>query len=182
VRALALGALVLALAACSGGEKDKGGTAQDYAQRTGVDAGAPAVSVAEVNAQPVKPSAGSSVLTPLAANAPTVLGKIKGGCTFAYQDRTLLSVGAPDTTDATGKGVLVIDGRQVILPGIDAGGPQVIESGPTLTGDGLTVAVQRAEGAPESVAGGGHRWAADLVVKGPTGETRYSPGTWTCAP
>lgn len=174
----------LALAACSGEKKQTDGeTAEDYAARAGMGADgieSPGVEVAEINAQPVTATEGASVLTPLAANANKALGAVKGGCTFAYQGRALLTVGAPDSTDAAGKGVLVIDGRPVILPGVDAGGPQVMESGPTLTGGGFTVAVQRGEGEPTAV-GGGNEWPADLVVSGPNGETKFSPGTWTCA-
>ena len=173
----------LALAACSSEQPAQNGeSAEDYAARAGVGADGvetPATPVAEANAQPVTATEGTSVLTPLATNAAKSLGAVKGGCTFAYQSRPLLSVGAPETTDASGKGVLVIDGRAIILPGADAGGPQVMESGPTLTGGGYTVSVMRAEGEPERV-GDGNQWPADLVVKGPNGETRFSPGTWTC--
>ena len=170
------------LAACSKGDEPKGETSDDFAARTGVGTATSGVpTVAEVNAQPVVAPTGTAKLTPLAANAPSALGKIKGGCSFVYQGRSLLVVGAPDTTDASGNGVLVIDGRQVVLPGASAGGPQVVESGPTLSGGGYTVAVMRAEGAPQLVAGR-NEWAADLVVNGPGGETKFSPGTWNCTP
>lgn len=172
----------LALAGCSKDSDTKGETSDDFAARTGVGTATGTVpAVAEVNAQPVVAPTGKAQLTPLAANAPQALGNIRGGCSFIYQGRSLLVVGAPDTTDAAGNGVLVIDGRQVVLPGANAGGPQVVESGPTLSGGGYTVAVNRAEGAPQSVAGR-NEWAADLVVNGPGGETRFSPGTWNCTP
>ncbi len=172
----------LALAGCSKGENAKGDTSDDFAARTGVGAATSAVpTVAEINAQPVVAPTGQAQLTPLAANAPKALGKIKGGCSFIYQGRSLLVVGAPDTTDASGNGVLVIDGRQVVLPGANAGGPQVVESGPTLSGGGFTVTVNRAEGAPRLVAGR-NAWSAELVVAGPGGETKFSPGTWNCTP
>ncbi|MXO74127.1 hypothetical protein GRI40_02685 [Altererythrobacter aerius] len=181
IRAAALIALA-GLAACSEPADQKAESADDFAQRAGVGgaaAGAPAV--AEINAQPLAAPTGKALLTPLARNAPTALGEIHGGCSYIYQGRSLLVVGAPDTTDATGKGVLVIDGQQVVLPGAAAGGPQVVESGPTLSGNGYTVAVLRADGAPRSVSGR-NEWAADLVVTGPTGETTFSPGTWNCTP
>lgn len=184
MRALPLLLGALALAACSGEpEPADGESAEDFAARAGVGADGvetPGGQVAEINAQPLVATKGSAKLTPLADDARKVLGPVQGGCAFAYQGRTLLTVGAPDSTDAAGKGVLVIDGRPIVLPGADAGGPQVIESGPTLTGGGYTVSVQRAEGQPRSVAGG-NEWPADLVVDGPDGETKFSPGTWTCA-
>jgi hypothetical protein len=90
-------------------------------------------------------------------------------------------VGAPDTADATGQGVLVIDGQQVVLPGAMAGGPQVVESGPTLSGAGYTVSVLRADGPPRSV-GGRNEWTSGLKVAGPQGETVFTPGTWNCTP
>lgn len=173
----------LALAACSSEQPADGESAEDYAARAGVGADGvetPAAEVAEVNAQPLAAPEGPAQLTPLAPHARKALGTIEGGCSYAYQGRTLLTVGAPGTTDAAGKGVLVIDGRPVVLPGADAGGPQVMESGPTLTGGGYTVTVQRAEGSPTRVSGG-NEWPADLVVAGPNGETKFSPGTWTCA-
>jgi hypothetical protein len=184
MRGLLMSACVaaLALAGCSKGEPAKGDTSEDFAARAGVGTATSGVpTVTEINAQPVVAPSGPAQLTPLAANAPTALGKIKGGCSFVYQGRSLLVVGAPDTTDAAGSGVLVIDGRQVVLPGAAAGGPQVVESGPTLSGGGYTVAVNRAEGAPQSVAGR-NEWAADLVVNGPGGETKFTPGTWNCTP
>ncbi len=173
----------LALAGCSKA-KDSAVTdsADDFAQRAGVATATSGVpTVTEINAQPVVAPTGKVQLTPLASSAPKALGKIKGGCSFIYQGRSLLVVGAPDTTDATGNGVLVIDGRQVVLPGAAAGGPQVVESGPTLSGGGFTVAVNRAEGAPQVVAGR-NEWSADLVVNGPGGETTFAPGTWNCTP
>ena len=177
-----IAALALALAGCSKSNEPEGETSADFAQRAGVGNASGAVpSVVEVNAQPVVAPTGKAQLTPLAADAPKALGKIKGGCSFIYQGRSLLVVGAPDTTDAAGNGVLVIDGRQVVLPGASAGGPQVVESGPTLSGGGYTVVVNRAEGAPQSVAGR-NEWAADLVVTGPGGETKFSPGIWNCTP
>ena len=172
----------LALAGCSKSEQTKGETSDDYAARTGVATATSGVpTVTEINAQPVVAPTGKAQLTPLSPDAPKALGKIKGGCSFIYQGRSLLVVGAPDTTDAAGNGVLVIDGRQVVLPGASAGGPQVVESGPTLSGEGYTVAVVRADGAPRSAAGR-NEWGADLVVTGPGGETRFSPGTWNCTP
>ena len=171
---------LLALAACSKSAEAPGESADDFARRTGAHAPSEQVpSVAEIDAQPIAAPTGAAQLTPLAADAPRALGAIKGGCSFVYQGRSLLVVGAPDSTDAAGKGVLVIDGNQVVLPGAAAGGPQVVESGPTLSGNGYTVAVNRADGAPREVAGG-NQWGADLVVTGPGGETRFSPGTWTC--
>lgn len=183
IRALILaGTAALALAACSKSD-DAAPTdsASDFAQRTGLN-GAPAgpvPNVAEVNAQPVVAPTGKAVLTPLTAKAPMALGKIEGGCSFIYQSRSLLVVGAQNSTDATGNGVLVIDGQQVVLPGAAQGGPQYVESGPTLTGGGYTVSVIRGEGAPRS-AGGRNEWSADLKVTGPQGETVFSPGTWNC--
>jgi hypothetical protein len=180
-RLLALTAL-MALAACGKSDEPAAGNADDFAQRAGVGAAAgSAPSVAEINAQPVIAPTGKAQLTPLSAKAPSALGKIHGGCSFIYQGRSLLVVGAPDTAEAPGNGVLVIDGRQVVLPGAQAGGPQVVESGPTLSGGGYSVAVLRAEGAP-TVNAGRNEWGADLVVTGPGGETRFSPGTWNCTP
>jgi hypothetical protein len=42
------------------------------------------------------------------------------------------------------------------------------------------LAAALSEGSPETVPEG-ERWPADLVLAGPQGETRYSPGSWTCA-
>lgn len=182
-RAAVLAAAAL-LAACSKSDDPATGeSADDFAQRAGVN-GAPAgpvPSVAEVNAQPVVAPSGKAQLTPLSQDAPKALGRIKGGCSFIYQGRSLLVVGAPDTADARGQGVLVIDGQQVVLPGGMEGGPQVVESGPTLTGAGYTVTVLRADGPPQ-VKGGRNEWTAGLKVAGPQGETTFSPGTWNCTP
>ena len=90
-------------------------------------------------------------------------------------------VGAPDDAGAKGQGVLVIDGQQVVLPGGMAGGPQVVESGPTLSGAGYTVSVMRADGPPR-VNAGRNEWTAGLKVSGPQGETVFTPGTWNCTP
>ncbi|WP_120715667.1 hypothetical protein [Tsuneonella amylolytica] len=181
-------AAVAVLAACSKSGDDAatgGDNAGDFAQRAGVGgalaANGPVPSVAEVNAQPVVAPTGKAQLTPLTKEAPRALGRIKGGCSFIYQGRSLLVVGAEDTTDASGNGVLVIDGRQVVLPGAAQGGPQYVESGPTLTGGGYTVAVLRGDGAP-TINAGRNEWSADLKVDGPGGETVFSPGTWNCTP
>jgi ABC-type Fe3+-hydroxamate transport system substrate-binding protein len=180
-RLLAIATLTL-LAACSEPESDPAESVEDFAQRAGVGAATgTAASVAEVNAQPVVASTGAAQLTPLAVDAPKVLGPIAGGCSFVYQGRSLLVVGAPDGTDARGQGVLVIDGQQVVLPGSAAGGPQVVESGPTLSGAGYTVNVLRADGAPQ-VANRRNEWTASLRVAGPQGDTTFSPGTWSCTP
>jgi hypothetical protein len=172
-------AMLTALAACSQGEPE-GESAEDFAQRAGVAQGAAAVSVAEVNAQPVVAPTGAMKLTPLSADAPKALGAIQGGCSFVYQGRSLLVAGAAEGPDAVASGVLVIDGRQIVLPGNEPGGRQYVESGPTFAGEGQTVAVQRGEGTPQSV-NGRREWAADLVVAGQAGpETKFSPGTWSC--
>lgn len=173
---------IAALAACSQSDEPQGESAEDFAQRAGVKAPAGQVpSVAEINAQPVVAPTGAAQLTPLASDAPKALGQIQGGCSFIYQGRSLLVVGAPEGTEAKGQGVLVIDGQQVVLPGNAAGGPQVVESGPTLTGAGYTVSVLRADGPPQ-VKSGRNEWTAGLKVAGPQGETTFSPGTWNCTP
>ncbi|MGN3973152.1 hypothetical protein [Tsuneonella sp. SYSU-LHT278] len=179
-RALALSA-ILALAACSRSpDAPAGESADDFAKRAGVEAAPGAVpSVAEINAQPVVAPTGAAQLTPLSNDAPKALGAIAGGCSFIYQGRSLLVVGAGEGTNPTGRGVLVIDGQQVVLPGTAAGGTQVVESGPTLTGAGYTVSVLRAEGAPQA-KGGRNEWTAGLKVAGPQGETTFSPGIWSC--
>ncbi len=173
--------LMFALAACSKSpDSPAGESADDFAKRTGLQNNADQVpSVAEVNAQPVVAPTGAAQLTPLSANAPKALGAIAGGCSFIYQGRSLLVVGAGEGTDPKGQGVLVIDGQQVVLPGNTVGGMQVVESGPTLTGAGYTVSVLRADGAPQE-KGGRNEWTAGLKVAGPQGETTFSPGTWSC--
>ncbi|MGI9376706.1 MAG: hypothetical protein ACR2PC_11520 [Tsuneonella suprasediminis] len=182
--AICLCLTALAAGGCSkSNDASTGEGADDYAARAGVsslganDAGAS--SVAEVNAQPVLASEGSTRLMPLASDAPMALGKVAGGCSFIYQGRSLLVAGSENDADDKGKGVLVIDGRQLMLPGVEAGGLQVIESGPILAGDGFTVSVLRGEGEP-SRANGKSEWGADLRVKGPTGETTFSQGKWSC--
>lgn len=169
------------LAACSQGGEEQGETAEDFAQRTGVRAQAQsAAPAAEVNAQPVIAPTGAAQLTPLSAEAPKALGAIEGGCSFVYQGRSLLVAGAEAGSESVSRGVLVVDGRQIVLPGHEAGGRAYVEGGPTLTGEGYTVAVMRAEGAPQSM-NGRNEWAADLVVAGQTPpETKFSPGTWSC--
>jgi hypothetical protein len=169
------GLAALALAGCSKSADDtQGETRADSAER------AVAVpTVAEVNAQPVVAPSGTAQLTPLAADALKALGSIKGDCSFVYQGRSLFVAGTQDAGDRVSNGVLVIDGRQVVLSG--AGAVDGVASGPTLSGGGYTVAVNRAEGAPQEVAGR-NEWAADLVVTGPGGETKFSPGTWNCTP
>ncbi|MCT2558719.1 hypothetical protein N0B51_06975 [Tsuneonella sp. YG55] len=180
-RAFALSAMLL-LAACSKSpEGATGESADDFAKRAGLDVPADSVpSVAEINAQPVVAPTGAAQLTPLSADAPRALGAIAGGCSFIYQGRSLLVVGAGEGTDpGSGRGVLVIDGQQVVLPGNAAGGVQVVESGPTLSGAGYTVSVLRAEGPPQA-RGERNEWTAGLRVAGPQGETTFSPGTWSC--
>lgn len=168
---------------CSNSTDAPASEGADNAARAGVSSpsisGAGISPVAEVNAQPVLASEGSTRLTPLASNAAIALGKVAGGCSFIYQGRSLLVAGSEKDAGARGKGALVIDGRQVILPGVETGGLQVLESGPTLAGDGFTVSVMRGEGNP-SRANGKNEWGADLVVKGPTGETTFSQGKWSC--
>lgn len=172
---------ILALTACSKApDSPTGESADDFAKRAGVGGPADDVPfVAEVNAQPVVAPTGAAQLTPLSAEAPKALGPIAGGCSFVYQGRSLLVVGASKGTDPKGQGVLVIDGTQVVLPGTAAGGTQVVESGPTLSGAGYTVSVLRADGAPQ-VKDGRNEWTAGLKVAGPQGETTFSPGTWSC--
>lgn len=166
------GVAALALAGCSNSD--------DGAQRESSAEGASTLpTVAEVNAQPVVAPSGKAQLTPLAADASKALGEIKGGCSFLYQGRALLVAGAAGNANGPSNGVLVIDGRQVVLPG--TGGPDGVLSGPTLSGEGYTVAVNRSEGSPQAVAGR-NEWAADLVITGPGGETEFSPGTWNCTP
>jgi len=175
VRAL-VALAVLGLAACSQAGEEKGETAKDFAQRAGV--GGPPASTpqaAEINAQPIVAPTGAAQLMPLSADAPKALGQFKGGCSFAYQGRSLLVVRGPVTAGGSPEGLLVVDGQQIILPG----GQQPIETGPTLTGAGYVVQVMRAEGTPQTM-GGRRQYAADLVVSSPRGETKFSPGTWSC--
>ena len=88
-------AAIGALAACSQSDEPQGESAEDFAQRAGVNApGGQVPSVAEINAQPVVAPTGAAQLTPLASDAPKALGKIQGGCSFIYQGRSLLVVGA----------------------------------------------------------------------------------------
>lgn len=178
--ALAISACAV-LAACSQGGQDAGETADDFAERAGVAGARPEQpSVAEINAQPVIAPTGMARLSPLGPAAPAALGEIAESCSFVYQGRSLLVAGAPAGADTGAKGVAVIDGRQLVLPGSEAGGPAYVEGGPTFVGDGYTVAVLRAEGAPHR-AGERSEWPADLIVAGPTPpETRFSPGTWSC--
>lgn len=172
------------LSACSPQGEPAGESADEFAGRAGVAGGsaqtAGAGPAAAQDVQAVAAPGGKPRLTPLASTSYRVLGKTSGRCTFAYGGKALLTVGAPDDIADKGKGVLVVDERQMVLAGVDAGGPQVVESGPTLTDGTWTASVQRAEGSPEP-AGGGNRWSADLVVRGPGGESRFSPGTWTCS-
>lgn len=152
-RLIGLGA-ALVLFGCSSETPDSGETAP--AEQT-----EPAI--AQPFAQPLTAFEGEAVLTPLAANAAQVAGLGEGGCRFAYMDRALLASGG-------GKAVAVVDGRMVTLPGADlefARGDRAFR-------------IERAEGSPETVEGG-EQWPADLVVAGPEGETKFSPGTWTCA-
>ena len=84
-RVLLTGCLAaLALAGCSkGGDATTAETSEDFAARTGVgQAGGTVPTVTEINAQPVVAPTGKAQLTPLAADAPKALGKIKGGCSF----------------------------------------------------------------------------------------------------
>ena len=152
------------LAACSGDAPESGEAAP-------AETNAP--SIAEVNAQPVSPSEGEIELTPLASAARDALGVAGRTCAFGYQGRTLLVAGDGDQGL---KGTLVADGRTIDLEGAAA----ALDSGAVL-GDGtMTVLVGRTEGSPETVAEG-RRWPADLVLAGAQGETKFSPGTWTCS-
>ncbi|MGX7952631.1 hypothetical protein ACWPM1_08695 [Tsuneonella sp. HG249] len=174
------GAVVLSalmLAACGQGGEGTGESAEDFAERAGVGAPSQAAApqVAEINAQPVVAPTGAAQLTPLSADAQRALGPFQGGCSFAYQGRSLLVVRGPATPGGSAEGVLVVDGQQVLLPGTQ----QPIESGPTLTGAGYTVTVMRAEGSPQTI-GGRREYTADLKIAGPQGDTTFSPGTWSC--
>jgi len=162
-------AVLIALAACSPSGEAEGENAVDFARRAGVQPAANGVpTVAEINAQPVVAPTGAAQLTPLSADAPKALGAIEGGCSFVYQSRSLLVVGSPDGASGGKKGVLVVDGRQIVLPAASSAGDQA----PTLSGEGYTVAVRLTGGAQ----------AADLTVTGPGGATTFSPGTWNCTP
>lgn len=153
----------LVLVGCSG-------DAPDSNEAAPAETAAP--SIAEVNAQPVTPSEGDIELTPLAADTRETLGAAGRTCAFAYQGRTLFWAGEGEQGL---RGKLVADGRALELEG----GAAALDAGATL-GDGTTtVRVDRAEGSPETVAEG-ERWPADLVLAGPQGETKFSPGTWTC--
>ena len=166
---VALSALAL-VAGCS--DNRNGESAEDFAERTGAGAAAQvggAAPLGEVNAQPVVAPTGSSVLTPLAPTAPKALGAIAGACSFVYQGRSLLVAGADDAAGAGVRGVLVIDGKEVSLPGAPAGTSQVLAGGVTLAGNGYSVAVKPGSG------------SAVLTINGPQGETTFAPGSWNCA-
>jgi hypothetical protein len=144
-----------ALAACSQGDGDKG------RETVGVGSGP----LAEINAQPIKASTGDAALTPLSPDGGKSIGLAQGGCRFAYQGRTLLIAGG-------GKGVVVLDGSTVMLEA-DAANDL------SFAGEGVTVALERAEGSSEQ-ASGGEQWPADLVLGGARGQATFSPGTWSC--
>ena len=146
----------LVLAGCSGDTPDDG-------EAQPVEASAP--SIAEINAQPVTPSEGDIELTPLAADAGEALDAAGRTCAFAYQGRTLLWAGEGEQGL---RGKLIADGRALDLEGA----AQALDTGAALGDGSLTVLVQPAEGSRET---------ADLVLAGPQGETRFSPGTWTCS-
>ena len=67
------------------------------------------------------------------------------------------------------RGVLVIDGKEVSLPGAPAGTAQVVANGVTLAANGYSVAVKPGSG------------SAVLTINGPQGETTFAPGSWNCA-
>ena len=157
---------VAVLAACSGSEESESDSAADFAQRAGVASGTPAV--AEINSQPIVAPTGDAKLAALSGEAPKALGQYKGGCTFAYQGRQVLVVRPPVKVGGDIEGLLVIDGQQIILPGTEAA-----DGGVNLAGAGYTVSVSRAAGNERGVAG--------LKVSGPTGDTVFTPGTWSCA-
>ena len=144
----------LVLFGCSGEAPEDGETAP--AEQT-----KPAI--AEPFAQPLTAMEGNAELTPLATGAGAKSGLGEEGCRFAYMDRTLLVTGE-------GKAIAILDGRIVTLPGEDL----EFSRGDT------AFRIERAEGSPETVDGG-RRWPADLVVEDSSGETKFSPGTWTCA-
>lgn len=145
-----------ALAACSGGDENKG------RETVGVGPGP----LAEINAQPVTASSGEATLTPLSPDGGKSIGLAQGGCRYAYQGRTLLIAGG-------GKAVVVLDGSSVMLKADAA-------NDTAFAGEGVTLAVDRAEGSPEQ-ASGGEQWPADLVLGGAHGAATFSPGTWTCS-
>lgn len=116
-------------------------------------AGEPDAAIAEAYAQPLRAAEGDAKLTPLAADAATTAGLGASVCTFTYQDRPLMLTGA-------GKGVAVLDGREIALAG----------EGPVWNADGTDFVVVPGE------AG-----SAELRITSADGETRFSPGTWTCA-
>lgn|GEM_PF-5376478 len=162
-RILAIATLA-ALAACSPSVESKGENADDFAKRAGVQPAADGVpTVTEINAQPVIAPTGAAQLTPLSVDAPKALDAVEGGCSFLYQSRTLLVVGSPDRASGGRKGVLVVDGKQLVLP---ATSPS--DELPTLSGAGYTVAVRRTGN------------TAELTVTGPGGATTFAPGTWNC--
>ncbi len=118
--------------------------------------------LAEVNAQPIVAPTGSARLTPLAASAVAAVGG-DDGCSFAYQERLLLIVG-------DNAGAAVVDGTEVRLKTVDDAG-----QGPVLQGGGYTFTVRQAGGPSSDLI------ASDLIISGPSGETIFSPGTWSCA-
>ncbi|MBD3728514.1 MAG: hypothetical protein IE933_02295 [Sphingomonadales bacterium] len=118
-------------------------------------------------------------LAAVPTSAAMMLGKVDGGCQFAQGGKVVFIAGAPASTDDKGKAVLVLDGRERVMPGADLGGMQVIESGPTVRDGEYSVEVLRKPGLPQ-VTGRIKRWGADLVITSGAGERRYPNGTWTC--
>lgn len=109
------------------------------------------------------------------------LGPTLGGCSFDHDGKTLLIAGARDDRVARGRGVLQVAGIQHSLVGERTGGPDYINSGPTMTDGEYTAEVRRAEGGGVPVGIESSQWPADLVVRrGLADQHVYSPGTWTC--
>ena len=161
---------VLALLAACG---DRGGGEEDAAVADAAPEPVPAMT---------SPAAdGGLQLQALGDTLEVDLGPTLGGCSFEHEGEVLLIAGAPDDRTARGRGVVQIAGAEHLLTGQSTGGPEYMNSGPTMSDGDYTVEVRRAEGEGEKAGIESTRWPADLVVRGgAAGERIYRPGTWTC--
>lgn len=166
--------LVLALAACQQADQPP---AQDTATL------APAATPPTAAPAPAATSPAHLALAPLGPNDGTVITEAMdnvGGCQFVDgEERTLLSLGLPDSNTAKGIAVARPGGRQVRLT-TEEGGRLTIEAGPTMRFEGTVLKVSHPSGPGKATGIETYSWPATLAVSDADGAARTYTGSWQC--
>ncbi len=116
-----------------------------------------------------------------AVDVASLLGPTLGGCQFVTEaGTTVLAAGAPDDRNATGKGVVSLDGQAIVLDGTEPGGVAAIDAGPALEGSDMRVEVEVGDAEPVSTGIETNSRAATLKVSPATGNAYTLTGDYRC--